>query len=183
MTCPVFTCTVAYTGQVTFYKVPGTRYEGGGVDFLFPPENIKIFSWNMEMLLKMFKILKMFKMFNMLSGHITHFFIISLLCRVFYSKHKKNTFYVINSQISFYFTDSTNQCKALHVILIRSDVKVFFWALKQLHGSFSDMVCMRNSIARFVHAWTINKRTMDFIGVNLCLKDFQARMYNCGFYA
>ena len=34
---------------------------------------------------------------------------------------------------------STNRCKALHVILNRSDVESFCWALEQFHGSSSDI--------------------------------------------
>ena len=51
----------------------------------------------------------------------------------------KNTFYVINTQVPFSFTDSTNRRKALHVILNRSDVESVFSALEQIHGSFSDI--------------------------------------------
>ena len=39
---------------------------------------------------------------------------------------KKNTFYVINTQVPFSFTDSTSRCKALHVILNQSDVESVF---------------------------------------------------------
>ena len=51
----------------------------------------------------------------------------------------KITFYVINSHVPFSFTDSTNRCKARHVILNRSDVESIFLALEQLHGSLSDI--------------------------------------------
>ena len=37
----------------------------------------------------------------------------------------KKTFYVIITRVPFSFTDSTNQCKALHVILNWSDVDIF----------------------------------------------------------
>ena len=39
---------------------------------------------------------------------------------------------VLNTHVSFSFTDWTNRCKALHVILNRSDVESIFWALEQL---------------------------------------------------
>ena len=53
-------------------------------------------------------------------------------------KSPKKTFYDINTKVPFSFTESTNRCKALHVILNRSDVKKsFFLALEQLQGSFN----------------------------------------------
>ena len=52
----------------------------------------------------------------------------------------KQTFYVINTHVPFSFTDSTNRCKALHVIL-----KVFGEALEQLHGSFSGIGAHQDS--------------------------------------
>ena len=55
------------------------------------------------------------------------------------SRASKKTFYVINTHVPFSFTDSNNLCKALHVILNRSDVERYFWALDQLHGSVSDI--------------------------------------------
>ena len=51
----------------------------------------------------------------------------------------KKNIYDINTHVPFYFTDSINRCKALHVILNRSDVERYFWALDQLHGSVSDI--------------------------------------------
>ena len=46
------------------------------------------------------------------------------------------------SHVPFTFTDSTNRCKALRVILNRSDV--LFWTLDQLHGSFSEIGAHQN---------------------------------------
>ena len=46
----------------------------------------------------------------------------------------------MNTQVPFSFTDSTNRCKALHVILNRFNVESFLGALDQLNGSFSDIV-------------------------------------------
>ena len=64
----------------------------------------------------------------------------------------------------FSFTDWTNRCKALHVILNRSDVESFFfwgggsgtapWKL------FWYWYASGFTIARILHAWTITKRTM-----------------------
>ena len=69
---------------------------------------------------------------------------------------KKKTFYVINNQVSFSFTDSTNRCKALHVILNRSDVG----ALDQLLGNFSDIGAHQYlQTPNFVMP-ELNKRTM-----------------------
>ena len=45
---------------------------------------------------------------------------------LFQSPHK--TFYSINTQVLFSFTDSTNRCKAIHVILNLSDAESF-WGL------------------------------------------------------
>ena len=47
----------------------------------------------------------------------------------------KKTSYVINTHVPFPFTDSTNRCIALNVILNRSDVESFWGALEKLHGS------------------------------------------------
>ena len=55
------------------------------------------------------------------------------------SPPKKLSMYVINAQLPFSFTKSTNQCKALYVILNRSDVDSFLGALDLLHESFSNI--------------------------------------------
>ena len=56
-----------------------------------------------------------------------------------YSRAPKNTFNVRNFHVPFSLNDSTKRYKALHVNLNRSVVESIFWALEQLHGSFSDI--------------------------------------------
>ena len=73
-----------------------------------------------------------------------------------WSRATKKTFYV-----PFSFTDLSNRCNALNVILDRSGEESFFWVLDQVHGSFSDIGAHQDlQKAQFRHAWTINKRTM-----------------------
>ena len=65
----------------------------------------------------------------------------------------QKTFYVMNNHVPFSFTDSTNRCKALQVILNRSDVESFCWALEQLHGSSSDIGAHQDfQVPEFIHA-------------------------------
>ena len=71
------------------------------------------------------------------------------------------------------FTDSTNRCKALHVLLNCSDLESIFWGPGTAPWKLEWCWCASGfSNARILHAWTITKRTMVqvIIAVVFCSK-------------
>ena len=61
------------------------------------------------------------------------------------SRAPQKTFYVINTQVPFSFTDLTNRYKDLHVISNQSGVEGFLGALDKLHGNFNDIGAHQDS--------------------------------------